>query len=125
MLIHGRERARLMVPEARALIVDFHMAENRRSTLAPRLLLIGSAPEIATALSGKHAEIRQVSDCEEALRVIAEQGTDVLIVAPVSLTDSTALPIAAEPEAIQKLGYLITALARGTRLCRRIGESVA
>ena len=69
-----------------------------------RFLLIGQRHEVADSLRdslGANHEVVQAADCDEALRVIAEGGADVVLL-------STAV---GDPEAIRALGQLLTALA--------------
>jgi hypothetical protein len=70
-----------------------------------RFLLIGQGHELADALKGrvgKNHEVVQAADFEEALRVIAEGGADVVLL-------STAV---GDPEAVRAIGQLLTALAK-------------
>jgi hypothetical protein len=69
-----------------------------------RFLLIGQGHEVADSLRdslGANHEVVQAADCDEALRVIAEGGADVVLL-------STAV---GDPEAVRALGQLLTALA--------------
>ena len=69
-----------------------------------RFLLIGQGHEVADALRdslGKSHEVVQAADFDEAMRVIAEGGADVVLL-------STAV---GDPEAVRAIGELLTALA--------------
>ena len=69
-----------------------------------RFLLIGQGHEVADALRDsldKGDEVVQAADFDEAMRVIAEGGADVVLL-------STAV---GDPEAVRAIGELLTALA--------------
>ena len=81
------------------------MAISSGPGLSSRLLLIGQGHKLADALRdslGNSHEVVQAADFEEALRVIAEGGADVVLL-------STAV---GDPEAVRAIGQLLTALAK-------------
>jgi hypothetical protein len=86
-------------------------------------LLVGGASEIAEALSGafgQHYDIIQAADCDDALRLIAEQGADVLLLSPAMFfggRPASVVPTGpatgsaeVDPEAVRIIGELLKAL---------------
>lgn len=82
------------------------------STRPFRLLCVGDAGEIGKALSGQDCNVLQAADCGEALRLIAEEGADVLLLSASTLTRSASLPLECDPEAVRAIGELLTSLSR-------------
>ena len=79
------------------------MATSSGPGSSSRFLLIGQGDELADALRdglGENHDVVQAADCDEALRVIAEGGADVVLLC-------TAV---GDPEAVRAIGQLLTAL---------------
>ncbi|HEY7580763.1 MAG TPA: hypothetical protein VH855_24495 [Acetobacteraceae bacterium] len=80
-----------------------------------RVLLVGGASQIAEALSGvfgQHYDIVQAADSDDALRLIAEEGADVLLLSQAMFFAERPATGRAEvdPEAVRIIGELLKAL---------------
>jgi hypothetical protein len=96
-----------------------------------RVLFLGESDELADDLRDafcKTYDVVQAADCQEALRLIAEGGADVLLLTPaISLRGRAGRCVSGSPapwmdlgpEAVRAVGELLTALAKRRALNSR------
>jgi hypothetical protein len=83
-------------------------------------LLIGGGSQIAEALNGvfgQRYDIVQAADSDDALRLIAEEGADVLLLSQAMFFGARPAtgPAEVDPEAVRTIGELLKALDKKRR----------